>query len=414
MDARRHLAELLATREPTYTLPQPFYGDAAFHQLDLELIWHRTWLFAGPECSIPASGNWFTLDVGSTSLIVVRGNDGALRAFYNTCRHRGSKLCTAEHGKSPNLVCPYHQWTYNLQGRLLFARDMGSDFDASRFPLKAAHCRTVGGYVFVCLAETPPDFDEFARAAEPYMAPHALKDAKVAHMSSAIERGNWKLVMENNRECYHCSASHPELLRTLAEFDSTDDPRVSPEFRQRILKKQSQWTAQGLLHEVQQDPGHRWRVVRLPYIAGESMTMDGQPAVKRLLGNLTDADLGSMRLLHLPNTWNHLQSDHTVAFRVLPVGPRETLVTTWWLVHKDAKEGVDYELDHLTQVWNATNEQDRRLVETNQAGIANKAYEPGPYGQASEFGVQHFIDWYTAEMQAGLATTQPVIGLRAA
>ena len=134
------------------------------------------------------------------------------------------------------------------------------------------------------------------------------------------------------------------------------------------------------------------------------MTMDGKPAVKRLLGNLSSTDLGSVRMLSLPNSWNHLQADYTMAFRVLPLGPQLTQVTTWWLVHKDAQEGVDYDVEHLTRVWAATNDQDRVLAENNQAGINNKAYEPGPYSPQIEFGVQNFIDWYTTEMQANAPT----------
>lgn len=204
LDARRHAIDLLARRERRHSLPQPFYVDAAFHELDIANVWERCWLFAGPSCSIPLPGQWFTLDVGRSSIVVIRGQDGQVRAFYNTCRHRGSKLCTGERGRAANLVCPYHQWTYNLEGRLLFAREMDADFDASRYPLKTVHCRTVGGYVFICLADQAPDFEAFARTVEPYMAPHGLEKAQVAHMSSIVERGNWKLVMENNRECYHC------------------------------------------------------------------------------------------------------------------------------------------------------------------------------------------------------------------
>ena len=135
---------------------------------------------------------------------------------------------------------------------------------------------------------------------------------------------------------------------------------------------------------------------------GESMTMDGKPACKKLLGTLTDSDLGSVRLLNLPNSWNHLQGDHCIAFRVLPLSPQATLVTTKWLVHKDAVEGVDYDVERLSKVWLATNEQDRALAEHNQLGINSKAYEPGPYSQTIEFGVQSFIDWYTGEMQRQL------------
>ena len=351
------LVQLLANREPSYSLPLPFYGDADFHQLDLDLIWNRNWLFAGPECTIPAVGNWFTLAVGTTSLAIVRGADGAVRAFYNTCRHRGSK---------------------------------------------------------VCLGEQAPDFDAFAQMVEPYVLPHGLKDAKVAHNSTLIERANWKLVIENNRECYHCSGNHPELLRTLSEYDSSDDPRVPRVFADRIRPKAAEWDRQGLPHRSQNSPDKRFRVVRLPLANGTSMTMDGGPAVKGLMGNLRDADLGSVRMLSLPNSWNHLQADHTVAFRVLPLGPQETMVTTWWLVHKDAREGVDYDVDNLTRVWTATNDQDRVLAENNQAGIGNQAYEPGPYSPTIEFGVQNFIDWYTGAMMAGLTSPMPRVMLRVA
>ena len=142
--------------------------------------------------------------------------------------------------------------------------------------------------------------------------------------------------------------------------------------------------------------------------------MDGRPAVNGLLGKLRDTDLGSVRMLSLPNSWNHLQADHAMAFRVLPLGPQQTLVTTWWLVNKDAREGVDYDVGNLTRVWSATNDQDRILAENNQAGINNKAYEPGPYSPTIEFGVQNFIDWYTTEMQAGLDAVRPSIAIRAA
>jgi Rieske 2Fe-2S family protein len=128
------------------------------------------------------------------------------------------------------------------------------------------------------------------------------------------------------------------------------------------------------------------------------MTMDGKPAVQQLLGNLQSKDLGSVRMLSLPNSWNHLQADHAIAFRVLPLGPQLTQVTTWWLVNKDAQEGVDYNCEDMMKVWAATNDQDRILAENNQAGINNKAYEPGPYSPTIEFGVQNFIDWYTGQM----------------
>ncbi len=407
MDAHQHMLELLQTRRRDYSLPQPFYNDPEFFRLDMEHIFGRAWLLAGLSCEIPKPGNYFTLNIGDTPLLIVRDREMQVRAFYNTCRHRGSRLCTKDKGTTAKLVCPYHQWTYELDGKLLFAGNMGADFDPKQFPLKRAHCETVGGYVFVSIAPDgeAPDFTAFRRDVEPYMVPHGLEDAKVAFESNIVEKANWKLVIENNRECYHCAGNHPELLKTLSEFDSTDDPRVDPKFAERILRKAAEWDAHGLPNRVIHSPDNRYRVVRLPFAHGVSMTMDGKTAVKRLLGRLKSSDLGSLRLLSLPNSWNHLQGDHALFFRVLPLGPQETLVTTKWLVHKDAVEGVDYDLDNLSRVWLATNDQDRVLAEENQLGINSKAYEPGPYSQSIEFGVQNFIDWYTGEMTERLAST---------
>jgi Rieske 2Fe-2S family protein len=133
------------------------------------------------------------------------------------------------------------------------------------------------------------------------------------------------------------------------------------------------------------------------------MTVDGRPASARLLGDLTDESLGSVQLLSLPNSWNHILADHAVTFRVLPLGPEETLVTTKWLVHKDAREGLDYDVDRLTAVWAATNEQDRRLAENNHLGIRGSAYRPGPYSELIEAGTRIFVKWYVDDMLSALA-----------
>jgi glycine betaine catabolism A len=133
------------------------------------------------------------------------------------------------------------------------------------------------------------------------------------------------------------------------------------------------------------------------------MTLDGRPACSRLLGDLTDEYLGSVQLLSLPNNWNHILADHAVTFRVLPVGPEETIVTTKWLVHKDAREGVDYDVERLRAVWAATNEQDRTLAENNHLGVRGSAYRPGPYSELIEDGTRVFVRWYVEEMLRALA-----------
>jgi Rieske 2Fe-2S family protein len=141
----------------------------------------------------------------------------------------------------------------------------------------------------------------------------------------------------------------------------------------------------------------------MPLLKGTvSMTLDGKQGCKKLMGRITDPDLGSMRILHLPHSWNHCMGDHVIVFTVWPISAQETMVTTKWLVHKDAVEGVDYDVARLRQVWDATNDQDRRLAEENQRGINSTAYQPGPYSKTYEFGVVNFIDWYSERVLSNL------------
>ncbi len=403
MDASVRMLELLAARRPHYSLQREFYSDPELYALEMEHIWHKSWIFVGHSCEVADPGRWMRVEIGSASLIILRDRQMQVRALHNVCRHRGARVCLEATGRSSRLVCPYHQWSYDLDGRLVRARHMGQDFDPAGIGLRPVHVEVVGGWVFACLAEQPPSFDAYRRDVEPFLTPVDLERCKVAHESTIVERGNWKLVMENNRECYHCAGSHPELCETLAEYDSVDDPRADPAFGALLDRKYRDWEALGLPY-LPTPPTNAYRAVRLPYINGAvAMTMDGKLASSRLLGQQTDPDLGSVRMLSLPNTWNHLGSDHVVSFRVLPISPTETQVTTKWLVHKDAVGGVDYDMDRLIEVWTATNDQDRRLVEMTQLGALSPAYVPGPYSPVIEVGVRDFVDWYCQTMRTRLA-----------
>ncbi|WP_288479311.1 glycine-betaine demethylase subunit GbcA, partial [uncultured Pseudomonas sp.] len=342
--ARKATAEMLRTRERTYSLPQPFYNDERLFQIDMQEIFGKEWLIAGMTCEIPTKGNFITLQLGDNPILVVRGAEGKVHAFHNVCRHRGSRLCVSDKGKVAKLVCPYHQWTYELDGRLLFAgTEMGADFNMADFNLKPVHVKTAGGYIFISLADEPPAIDDFLRTLEHYMEPYDMENTKVAVRTDLVEQANWKLVLENNRECYHCSGSHPELLNTLLEWDDVTDPRASQAFKDQVAACTSRWDADNIPY-AHASFGLRNRIVRMPLLAGTvSMTMDGKPGCKKLMGRIKDPDLGSMRILHLPHSWNHCMGDHMIVFTVWPLGPTETVVTTKWLVHKDAVEGVDYD-----------------------------------------------------------------------
>lgn len=399
------IAVTLKSHPVNYSLPQAFYTDEEYFNIEMKEIFAKEWLFVGLTCEIPRKGNYITQQIAGNPVVIVRDQNNEVKAFHNVCRHRGSKICLASKGKAAKLVCPYHQWTYELDGNLLYAgTEMGEDFDLKKYHLKPVHCKTAGGYIFICLQDTPPDIDDFFTTLTHYLEPYDLENAKVASEKTIMEDANWKLVIENNRECYHCNGSHPELLGSLLEWDDTNDPRATEEFKQLVASKQQKWDAEGIPHEhVSHGYAKRNRIVRMPLKEGITvMTMDGKLACNKLLGRIKNPDLGSMRILHLPNSWNHAQSDHLIAFQVRPVSATKTEVTTKWIVHKDAVEGKDYDVDNLTVVWDQTNLQDRTLAENNQRGINSVAYEPGPYSPTFEFGVINFIDWFSHTMQANL------------
>jgi Rieske 2Fe-2S family protein len=410
------LAALIATRKPGHALPAPFYLSPAIFEHDIELIFGRHWVHVGIEPEIPEPGDFFTVEIGGTSIILVRNDESTVRGFHNVCRHRGSRLVAPGPGSVGNLVCPYHQWTYNLDGALIHNEHMGEQFDRCQYGLKPVHVESLSGLLFVCLAPAPPaGFDAMRAAMEPYLAPHRIADCKVAHQADIVEAANWKLTMENNRECYHCRGNHPELTIPLHEFGFGYQPTDGnlaqlAEFDSLLAREHERWLGTGLpcaeIERLTEDTG--FRTVRLPIAgAGESQTMDTKIACARLLGDFTRADCGGLSFWTQPNSWHHFMSDHIVSFSVVPIGPERTLVRTRWLVHKEALEGVDYDLDRLTHVWKATNAQDQALVERAGAGIRSPAYEPGPYSPHTESLVNKFSDWYMARLATGLQSKVP-------
>lgn len=396
------LLSLLQAQRSGFSLAQPFYSSADVFAQDLKHIWQREWIFAASEAELTKAGSYVTLQLGAYPVVVVRGADGEVRAFHNVCRHRGQRLCSKPSGQSAKLVCPYHQWTYETDGRLIWARDMGDDFDASKHGLKPVHTAKTAGMVFICLAEKAPDFTPVQEMANRYTAPHKMGEMKMAHQSRIVEAGNWKLVFENNRECYHCAGAHPSLCRTFSDdpdLVGSDDSLSSPAGAAHVNRCEEA----GLPSRYVISPDEQWRLVRIPFVGDAvSYTMDGN-AASTLLPGMPFANAGSLLFFHYPNTWNHFLSDHVLNFRILPISPTETEVVTTWLVHKDAVEGRDYDLKRLTEVWIATNDEDRRVVEENQIGVASPAYEPGPYSAKQESGVAQFVDWYVRTLAAGLA-----------
>jgi Rieske 2Fe-2S family protein len=412
-NAKSDLSALLARRQAGHTLEAPFYTDEIIFQHDLDLIFSRHWIQVGVEPDIAEPGDCMAVDFGPHAIIVARDDDMALHAFHNVCRHRGARLVYTPKTNVGNLVCPYHQWTYGLDGSLLFAAHMPEKFDTACHGLRRAHIRSLAGLLFVCLAEVPPDdFDTMEQALAPYIAPHDIRGCKVAFEEDIIEHGNWKLTMENNRECYHCSAAHPELTRSIFAEGfgfapvGADAEAQAERFHSMVGTLHQEWEQGGLPSREIDDLVDRptgFRTGRLPLEdAGESETLDTSVACRKLLGNLSEKRLGALSLWTQPNSWHHFMSDHIVTFSVFPLTPETTLLRTKWLVHADAVEGQDYDRANLTAVWHATNRQDSDLVAKAGAGVRSSGYQPGPYSPDTESLVEKFCAWYVGRLKAGL------------
>lgn len=413
-DTIDQLQELLDRRRVGYSLEAPFYTDRGVFDADMEGIFGEHWLFAASIAEIPESGDYVTVDFGPYSLIVLRDDNDGVNVLHNVCRHRGARVLTEPSGTTGNLVCGYHSWTYAPDGTLLHAASApGEKFDKDCFALKRAHNRVVAGLIFVCLAAEPPeDFDAIIPTIEPYLAPHELAKTKVAYQQDIIEEGNWKLVMENNRECYHCDG-HPELACAMFPTWGLSDGLIPPHLEevwdrnltaeQELQDRCERYELPYKVHEELNTRIAGYRISRESLDGhGESFSESGRRLSKKLLGDLPDFRLGRCSLHLQPNSWFHMTSDHVLTFAAYPINERQTLVRTTWLVADDAVEGVDYDLEALTHTWKQTNVQDAAFVALCQLGASNPAYEQGPY-MKSEYQVEMFIDWYTQRMQEHFA-----------
>ena len=405
------LSSFLAAYRPGWSLPRPFYGHETVYRADLEQIWRKGWLFAGHACEIRNPGDWLTLQVETDSLIVIRGEDGAVRALHNVCRHRGSQIVAPGRGSTKRLVCPYHQWTYDTKGALTFCRGM-HELDKAQFSLKKVQCEVVEGLIFISLAENPAPFAAARELMAPYLKPQGLERAKVAKQVDYEIHANWKLVWENNRECFHCNINHPQYIKANWDHYNADDttPEIKESIARAVARSEAKWADAGLAVSHREtgmtqfpdaERGIWYSANRTALVAAwVSESMDGKQ-VSTLMGSYNDADVGTLRARTLPNFWNHSSCDHGVSTLLLPSGPRKTLARVTWLVHEDAVEGRDYQLERLMPFWQLTSEQDWAICERQQKGVDSSAYQPGPYSKYKEYNVDAFVRWYVKTLAAG-------------
>jgi phenylpropionate dioxygenase-like ring-hydroxylating dioxygenase large terminal subunit len=388
---RRELKTLIEGQKVNHSMAQPFYVSDEVFKIEIEKIWRELWLFVGTTASIPKPGDFFTYKIGTDNIIIVRGNAGEVYAHHNTCRHRGSIVCLEDNGNASRFICPYHQWVFDKDGRLIKARLMPDDFCKEEHRLHKVNCEVIEGFIFICLDENPPSIEKLKKDFKPFLSPFKIAQAKIAHTSKYVLKTNWKLVGENFRECYHCGPAHPEYCSAVIGANMMESADAT------IEEKQPIWKSKGLEVETVPFGNDHHFAVRYPLRPGvESYSLDGK-SVAIPMGDHRDFDAGVLGMVVYPNFWMDAVSDYMWTMRLTAVSASETIIDLSWLVDKDAIEGQDYTIERLSEFWKVTGEQDWKLCENNFAGIKSSAYQPGPYSPAEE-DVAKYVEWYLGMM----------------
>ena len=354
------------------TLGGRYYTDPEVFEREQRLILERMWVCAVRSSDLSDPGAFQQVQVGRESVLVVRGRDGELRAFLNVCRHRGAQLCTETSGRlRRNLQCPYHAWTYDLDGRLVAAPNLTKmpDVDRAEYGLHAVHLREWLGYAWVSLADEPPSFETDVQGAaverlgdlasiERYGTEHLQVGRRIRY----DVRANWKLIIENFMECYHCATIHPELTEVLPEF------------------------ADG--YAAQYFVGHGAEFAA----EAQGFTVDGTEGFDRLPGVEESQDRRYYAITVRPTVFVNLVPDHVIVHRMFPVAPDRTVVECDWLYSTEVVEsGKD--VSRSVELFHRVNEQDFEACERTQPAMSSRAYRDGGVLVPAEHHIGAFHDW---------------------
>lgn len=403
-----YCSDLIKNRKQGYTLPSDFYLESWFYERELEQIFFKDWIFAGHTCEIPNPGDFLTLELERESVIISRSTDKSVHAFYNNCRHRGTRVCSETRGNAQHFVCPYHQWTYNNAGGLTQCKGMHPEFKKSEHGLRKVELRELEGLLFVSLAENPPSFEKAFNHIAPLLKPQGLNHAKMAKIEEYEIDANWKIVWENNRECFHCNVNHPQYIKANYDHINVDD--IKSDMQERIdmavkrniannpnTKIDRFETGLTPFPDVEKD---LWYLAnRTPMQDGYlTESMDGK-LVAPLMGDYKSPDIGTLRIRTIPTFWCHASCDHAVTTQVMPKGMNKTALKVYWMVDKNAVEGKDYHLETLQPFWKLTSEQDWDLCMAAQKGVQSKGYIPGQLSPYKEYNLEAFFKWYIHKVQ---------------
>ncbi len=341
-------------RQGARTLPGRYYNAPEVLAEEQERIFRRRWICVGRASALAAPGDYMLAQIAGESIIVLRDQSGERRAFYNVCRHRGTRLCEAERGRlSETIQCPYHAWTYALDGRLIGAPHMHEveGFDKKAYPLHGVALAEWEGFLFVNLDAAA---EPLARAFEPLAGRFTRYHLAALRSVRRIEydvRANWKLILQNYNECLHCPTIHPELSNKLPYTSGANDLIEGP-FLGGYME------------------------IKAPH---ESATISGRSCALPL-GELPAADQHRAFYYALfPTMMLSLHPDYAVFYTVWPKAPLESRVVCEWMVHPDAPAAPGYNIQDAEEFWDKTNRQDWHICEQSQLGVSSRAYVPGPY-----------------------------------
>jgi glycine betaine catabolism A len=355
-------------------LEREYYASEQVFRNELERIFFDQWICIGRSEQIANPGDYFLYSIGNENLIIVRDRQGIARAHYNVCRHRGTRMCDVERGQfSETIMCPYHAWTFGLDGRLLAARLMQDTpgFEKADYPLFSAALVEWDGFLMLNMSNTPEPFES---AYEPLIGKWndwRIADLKVGGRIEYTVKANWKLLIENYSECYHCPLIHPALTAISPPTSGRNDLMEGPFL--------------GGYMDLEED--------------AHSMTIGGQtarPAIRTLpASEHTHVYYYSL----FPNTLLSLHPDYVMVHTMRPLSPGETHVICEWLFEPEAMAKPGFDPSDAVGFWDMTNREDWRACELSQAGIQSRAYVPGPYAQAE--GLLWAFDRYYREVLEG-------------
>lgn len=389
-----------------------FYRSHLVYERELENLIFRSWLYAAHVSEVPNPGDYQLFEVGEDSIIISRDEDGEIHALMNICRHRGARVCEHASGNRKTFVCPYHGWVYKTNGELKAAREMGmkEGFDKADYGLKKVPCVVYQGLIFINCDQNASDFLGPLSHLDRQLGAYDLPNAKVAHKKSYRVDANWKLVLENYLECYHCATSHRAYARlhTLKDLESN-----TREFVQAMLDRSDEVTGiDGMSADYYAIYNNAESFGACSYTSRYGLydgyltgSEDGQP-VAPLMGHIKGYDGGAGDYQMGPLSFMLNYPDHCVLYRFIPRGLTSTDMEVVWYVNGDAQEGVDYDIDKLIWLWHHTTLEDEYIITRNSEGVNSRFFEPGPYHPEFEETLQQFIDWYLQALHNSLASAQ--------